>query len=109
MTTPTDFNLDVWGAKLAGIAGALVSMNFLQGTWPARLFTAFCGAVLSFYAAAHIARVISIPEGLAGFLLGMFGMAIASRCWEWIQAAPIAEFWQIVLDRIRRRADRSEK
>lgn len=103
MTPPSDLNIDALAAKLAGLAGAIVSMNFLQGTWPARISMALSGALISYFAAPHVATKTSIPEGLAGFLLGMFGMAIASRAWEWIQTAPIGAIWQAALDWITKR------
>lgn len=97
-------DFDVFAAKLAGVAGALVSMRFLQGTWPQRIGTAICGALISFYAAPYVAARVGIPEGLSGFLLGLFGMAIASRFWEWIQTTPIAGVWQIVIDWLKKKA-----
>lgn len=100
--TISDF--DVIAAKLAGVAGALVSMRFLQGTWPQRISTAICGALISFYASPYVSIRVGIPEGLSGFLLGLFGMAIASRLWEWVQTTPIAGVWQIVIDWLKKRA-----
>lgn len=97
-------DFDVVAAKLAGVAGALVSMRFLQGTWPQRVSTAICGALISFYAAPYVAARVGIPEGLSGFLMGLFGMAIASRLWEWVQTTPIAGVWQIVIDWLKKRA-----
>ncbi|NYE26112.1 hypothetical protein [Pigmentiphaga litoralis] len=41
-----------------------------------------------------------MPEGLTGFLLGVFGMAIVSRGWEALQTVPVAAIWQAVIDRI---------
>lgn len=96
-----NLDIDVVAAKLAGVAGAFVSMRYLQGTWPARLSMAGGGSLISYYAAPHLASVTSMPEGLTGFLLGLFGMAIASRAWEWVQQAPVGALWQAVIDRIR--------
>lgn len=100
----TSVDFDIVAAKLAGVAGALVSMRFLQGTWPQRISTAVCGALISFYAAPYVSIRVGIPEGLSGFLLGLFGMAIASRLWEWVQTTPIAGVWQIVIDWLKKRA-----
>lgn len=94
-------NIDVVAGKLAGVAGALVSMRYLQGSWPARLSMAASGALISYYAAPHLAMRLGIPEGLTGFLLGLFGMAIVSRAWEAVQSLPITAMWQAVVDRIR--------
>jgi hypothetical protein len=94
-------NFDELAAQLAGVAGSLVSMRYLQGSWPARLSMAASGSLISFYAAPHLAIVTGMPEGLTGFLLGLFGMAVVSRAWEWVQQAPIGGLWQAVIDRIR--------
>lgn len=94
-------NLDTVAVKLAGVAGALVSMRFLQGSWPARLSMAASGALISYYAAPHLSTQLGIPEGLTGFLVGFFGMAVVSRAWEAVQAFPITAIWQAVIDRIR--------
>lgn len=104
-----DINLDGIAAKLAGVAGAIVSMRFVQGSWPARIFMALGGAVFSYYAAPFLATKSGLPEGLAGFLLGLFGMAVVSRMWEWIQATPIVETWGIFLNWLRRKAGLAEK
>ncbi len=98
----TNLDPDVLIAKAAGVAGALVSMRFLQGTWPQRLSTAFCGALLSYYVAPYVSMRIGIPEGFCGFLIGLFGMAIASRMWEWIQSTPVAALWDIVLTKFKK-------
>lgn len=95
-----DLDIDALAVKLAGVAGSLVSMRYLQGSWPARISMAAGGSLISYYAAPHLAAVTGVPEGLTGFLLGLFGMAVVSRAWEGVQAAPIAALWQAVIDRI---------
>jgi len=96
-------NIDTIAVKLAGVAGALVSMRFLQGSLPVRLSMAASGALISYYASPHLAQVLGIPEGLTGFLVGVFGMAVVSRAWEAVQAFPTQALWQAVIDRIRGR------
>lgn len=108
MTPPTEINLDDLAAKLAGVAGAIVSMKFLQGTLVERLFTALAGALVSYYATPSLSARIGMPEGLTGFLLGLFGMAVMSRGWEWVQTTPVAAIWQIVLDWMQRRSGGSK-
>ncbi len=94
-------DFDALAAKLAGVLGALVSMRYLQGSWPARLSMAGSGSLVAYYASPYLAQLLGIPEGLAGFLTGMFGMAIVSRGWEAVQAVPIGALWQAVVDRVR--------
>lgn len=99
--TTSDF--DAVAVKLAGVFGAVVSMRFLQGSWLSRASMAFGGAFCSYFAARYVAQRVGIPEGLSGFLLGLFGMAIISRAWEWVQSTPVAAFWQIVLDGLKKK------
>lgn len=96
----TDLNPEAWAAKLAGLAGAVVSMQFLQGSWLARINLAASGAAISYFAAPYLSARIGLPEGLTGFLLGLFGMAVASRVWEWIQTTPVSELWQLLLSKL---------
>lgn len=96
-------NFETVAVKLAGVLGALVSMRFLQGSWLERLSLAIGGAVLSYFASPYVAERLSMPEGLTGFLLGLFGMAIASKAWETLQLFPMSALWQAVIDRVRGR------
>ncbi|WP_286899873.1 hypothetical protein [Achromobacter sp. UBA2119] len=94
-------DFDAFAAKFAGLLGAAVSMRYLQGSWPARLSMALSGSAVAYYSAPYLSLMLGIPEGLAGFLTGMFGMAIVSRAWEAVQAAPVGALWQAVIDRVR--------
>lgn len=82
-------DIEQWGARLAGVAGALVSMKFLNGTIAERTLMAIGGAFFAFYATDFVSTKLTIPEGLCGFLLGLFGMSILSRMWEWMQTTNI--------------------
>ena len=82
MADPTpDFSI----AKLAaGLAGSVVSLRFVQGTIPERIFMGIGGAALSYYASTPAAQWVGIKdaEGLVGFLIGLFGMAIMAKVYE---------------------------
>lgn len=85
---PTEQFNDLSVAKLAsGVAGALVSMRFLQGTWPEKITMAIGGSALSYFASTPVAEWLSAQraEGLVGFLIGLFGMALVSKGYEVIQ------------------------
>ena len=85
MTEPNpDFSL---AKLLAGICGSAVSLRFVQGTLAERLFMGVGGASLSYYASTPAAAWVGIPdgEGLVGFLIGLFGMAIMAKVYEVIQ------------------------
>lgn len=87
-----DISFDGLMTKLAGVVGALISMQFLKGAWPTRLIMATAGAFLSYYAADYVSVKTGLPTGLAGFLIGFFGMAVVSKLWEWLQTAPLGEW-----------------
>lgn len=72
---------------IAGVAGAVVSLNFVQGTWPERIIMAIGGAALSYFASNNLAVWMGVPEalGLVGFLIGLFGMAIVAKIYEVLQ------------------------
>ncbi len=81
MNEPPDINF----FKLAaGVAGAVVSLRFVQGTWLERFVMAIGGAALSYFASANIADWLKVPDalGLVGFLVGLFGMAIVAKVYE---------------------------
>lgn len=96
-------NIDAILTKLAGVGGALVSLKFINGTWPERLVMAFGGSLLSLYATPWAAVKTGLPEGLCGFLLGLFGMAICAKIWETIQLIPVADIWGEIRDFIKRK------
>ncbi len=95
--------LDVLATKFAGIVGALVSLRFIQGTWPEKMVMATGGFFISMYMSAYASMKTGIPEGACGFLLGLFGMAVCARIWETIQLMPIAETWATALNALKRK------
>lgn len=81
-----------WGkilGNLSGVAGALVSLKFTKGTAFERLLMALGGAAFSYYAAPSVSAYLSMPEGVVGFMLGLFGMSILARVWDWWQTTHI--------------------
>lgn len=78
---------DLSVAKLvAGVVGSVASLRFVQGSLIERLSMAVGGASLSYYAATPVAVWAGSKdaEGLAGFLIGLFGMAIVAKLYEMI-------------------------
>lgn len=85
MTEATaDFSL----AKLfAGLAGSIVSLKFVQGTYVERGLMCVGGAALSYYATTPVSMWVGLPntEGLVGFMIGLFGMAVVAKLYEVVQ------------------------
>lgn len=69
---------------IAAILGSLVSLKFVQGTLIERVFMAIGGSALSYYATSPTAAWLGMhmAEGLVGFLIGLFGMAIVAKLYE---------------------------
>jgi hypothetical protein len=65
----------------AGPLGALTAMMFMHGTpWPQRLAMAVAGAVASYYGAPTVVAIYpQVSPGLAGYLLGLFGLAVVAK------------------------------
>ena len=93
-------DIDTALTKLAGVAGACFSLAFLKGTRWERILKDEGGSKMSYNATPAAALRSGLPEGLSGFLLGLFGMAICAKLWEGIQATPIAEIWQAGINRV---------
>lgn len=72
-------------AKLAaGVAGALVSLKYMQGTYIERAAMAVGGAAMSYYGTTPMVVWVGVhdAEGLIGFFIGLFGMSIVAKCYE---------------------------
>lgn len=96
-------NLDFSAAKLlAGLAGSVVSLRFVQGTIAERVFMGIGGAALSYYATTPAAQWVGVrdAEGLVGFLIGLFGMAIMAKIYEVILLADsgkmASDLWETI-------------
>lgn len=90
---------DISTAKLiAGVAGAIVSLRFVQGSALERVSMCVGGAALSYYATTPVAAWVGVPdaEGLVGFLIGLFGMAIMAKVYEGIQASSAGEIIEAI-------------
>ncbi len=94
-----------FGNLIAGVCGAFVSLRFVQGTLPERFSMAMGGAALSYYATTPTAHWLGMAtaEGLVGFLIGLFGMAIAAKVYEAIQVLPAAQMAGDVWETIKKR------
>ena len=91
------------GKVVASFVGALVSLRFLKDCSAAeKLLMVLGGSVLSYYSTPVTASWIGLSdvEGLAGFLVGLFGMAIAAKVYEAIQALDPSEIARRFLNRI---------
>lgn len=89
-------NLPLIEKLFAAMAGASVSSMFLPGNWKRRLALIACGTVTSYYLGYTASRLGDLPETTAGFLVGLFSMAVADglfRAWYALDLPGIASSW----------------
>lgn len=108
MTTPEIPQFEVWAAKLAGVAGAVVSMLLTTGSKKEKVAAFICGAAMAHFIGPYAAVLLNAPTHLAEivrnasiFGVGLLGYVVARRVWRFIDEAPLAEVWRAVIDRIR--------
>lgn len=78
-----------------GVLGSFVSLIWIRGSLPQRLTSFVGGAAASYYGAEHMVALMGVSErmvGFSGFLVGMFGMAIAARVFDAIHAIDLGSF-----------------
>lgn len=80
MQSPSDIPPELQKA-LPGAIGAFVA--FLRpGTIMQRIVAFVGGSAASFYGAGHVSSMLGTDQGFAGFLLGLFGMAVAAKVFD---------------------------
>jgi hypothetical protein len=102
----TEATADFSVAKLlAGLAGSVVSLKFVQGTYAERALMCMGGAALSFYGTDPTTQWVGIPniDGLIGFMIGLFGMALVAKLYEAFQLLDAKEIAQGALDWLKRK------
>ncbi len=90
---------------ISGVIGALVSLNFVRGTWYAKCLMALGGSCLSYFGACPVTKWLDIAniEGLVGFIIGLFGMAVVSKIYELIQVIDAKQAVGLLLDWLARK------
>lgn len=80
-----------------GALGAMVALRWIQGT-PMQRVTSFGGGIsASYYGTPHLANLLGVQPGMAGFLIGLFGMAIAAKVFDGIASLNVSEVLSRVL------------
>lgn len=92
-----------WGKLIAGIIGALISASCIKGaSFVEKTILFFSGVAVSYYATPWVADALSMErsEGFVGFVLGLFGMSIVGKLYEFIQAIDARAVWTRVWARV---------
>lgn len=85
-----DNNVPAELAKLApGFIGSVGAMLWIKGTWPRRIALVVLGSATSYYASPYFVARMGMDHGLAGLLVGLFGMSVVDsvfNTWnEWLR------------------------
>lgn len=84
------------GKHLAGPAGSMVALFWLNGSIIRKCGMFVAGWAMSFYGAASVAGWLGFNEGFTGFLLGVFGMSIVDKifeAWNTLKLGEILQDW----------------
>ena len=93
------------GKFFAGLFGSLVSLRFVQGTVWQKFNMLISGALFSWYGTSVAVHYWGEEvEHVAAFFIGLFGMSVASKLYETVQAVPAAELAATVTSFFRSRS-----
>lgn len=90
---------------LPGTLGALVATFFVKRPLVVLIGIFAGGCALSYYASPYLAKRLGMLDamGLVGFLLGMFGMSIGMKLYDFLQEAAVGDLWKAGIDALRKR------
>jgi hypothetical protein len=74
-----------------GVLGAIVALRWISGTPMQRIAAVIGGSGTSYYGGDYVAEVTGAHVGLAAWLLGLFGMALAHKLFEALAAMNLGE------------------
>ena len=83
-----------------GLFGSLAALLWIKDTWPRRIGYVLTGTAASHYCAPSIAMWTGADLALAGFLVGLFSMAVAAKLFESIEALKPADAINRLLTRL---------
>lgn len=67
---------------MPGVIGAMVALRWIRGTAPQRLAAVLGGSAAAYYETPYMSSIMGTDAGLTGFLIGLFGMAVAAKTFE---------------------------
>lgn len=76
-----DFHPDAHKA-VPGVLGAISAVLMMRENWKRGMALVLPSSALSWYGGKFLADTVGMPEGLAGFLLGLAGMAFIVKVIE---------------------------
>lgn len=88
-----------------GVSGSLLALLFMRRP-PLQMVGIFIGgALLAFFAADWLADLLEMEkfDGLIGFLVGLMGMRLVEKAYEFIEAISASDLWTALKDFVRKR------
>jgi len=87
-----------------GMAGSAVALIFLRRPFFMSLGIFIGGCLIAHFGTRWLATVLSMEtaEGLVGFLLGSFAMALVARTYDFIGAINPTDVWDLIKDIVRK-------
>lgn len=88
-----------------GIAGSALALFFLRRPPFVMLGIFLGGCLLSFFGSPWTAEYLGVSqkgEGLIGFLMGLFGMALVAKLHDTIEQINPMDFWKTIKDALRK-------
>lgn len=87
-----------------GIAGSVVALFFMRRPLFTMIGMFIGGCALAFFGSGAIASWLDVQryEGLVGFVMGLFGMALVGKVYDTIEAIKVDDLWRAVLDWVRK-------
>ena len=83
-----------------GFLGALTAVFLLRDTWFRRALLLLSGWGASIVMGSHVALWLSMDAEPAGYLTGLFSMAIAAKVFEIVDSVPTTDLWARILKRV---------
>ena len=83
-----------------GVLGSLTAVFLLKDTWPRRALLFFAGWSSAHFVAPTLARFLAIDAEVAGFLVGLFSMAIVAKGFEVVEAIQPKDLIDRILKRV---------
>lgn len=67
---------------IPGVLGSLTAVVLMRADWKKSAAIVLPGSALAYYGGAWVGALVGMPEGLAGYLVGVGGMAFMAKVIE---------------------------
>ena len=78
---------------LPGAGGSLTALLFFRRGWPMAIALFICGIIAAWYLGSWVAHAMSASREIAGYVTGLFAMAIVAKLFDIIATFEGKEMW----------------